>query len=76
METPDYNHIFKNEIYREKVYEPSEDTFILLDAIEKDIDSIRGAGLVLEVGCGNGVPGTFLKKALGKDCFLLSTDIN
>ena len=46
METPDYNHIFKIKIYRENVYEPSEDTFILLDAMEKDVDSITLYNLI------------------------------
>ena len=86
--TPDYNHMFSNKVFREHVYEPNEDTFILLDALEKeflnaDTNNFR-ANLVCEIGTGNGVPGVFLNKLLKKvnevsnrkeGLFVMMTDI-
>jgi len=79
METPNYNHIFRNRTYQEHVYEPSEDTFILLDALEKQLlpphsqtdstgetDRRQQPLLCCEIGTGNGVPGVFLNKLLSK----------
>ncbi|AGO13688.1 AaceriAGL186Cp [[Ashbya] aceris (nom. inval.)] len=48
----------------EKVYEPSEDSFLLLDCLEKDQAWLRQrqprASVVCEVGCGSGVVTTFM----------------
>ena len=85
MKTPDYNHIFRNPDYSKNVYEPSEDTFILLDAIENDIKDLKNrfrvnqSPLCLEIGTGNGVPGTFLLEILlnnNLNPFIYLTDIN
>ena len=38
--TPLYSHLQNKEF--ENVYEPAEDTFLLLDALEKDAEEIRG----------------------------------
>ncbi|CAB3410980.1 unnamed protein product [Caenorhabditis bovis] len=60
------------------VYEPSEDTFLLIDAIEKDIKEIRSRNprIVLEIGCGSGVVSTFVNQALGGNVTSLATDLN
>ncbi|KAF1764111.1 hypothetical protein GCK72_004057 [Caenorhabditis remanei] len=60
------------------VYEPSEDTFLLIDAIEKDIKEIRSREpqLVLEIGCGSGVVSTFVNQALGGNVTSMATDLN
>lgn len=38
LSTPLYSHI--SELYKNCVYEPAEDTFLLIDAIEKDLEAI------------------------------------
>ena len=53
------------------VYEPSEDSFLLLDALEKETWS--GTESVLEIGCGTGIASIFLCKRV-KEVF--SLDIN
>ncbi|PIC30667.1 hypothetical protein B9Z55_021834 [Caenorhabditis nigoni] len=60
------------------VYEPAEDTFLLIDAIEKDIKEIRSRQpkLVLEIGCGSGVVSTFVNQALGGNVTSVATDLN
>ena len=87
MKTPDYNHIFTNKKFQ-NVYEPSEDTFVLLDALEQDLDRIRkhchklDSINLLEIGTGNGVPIIFLyqlAKSISKNdqkIKITATDVN
>ncbi|VDM60354.1 unnamed protein product [Angiostrongylus costaricensis] len=67
-----------SEIQRKSVYEPAEDTFLLLDAIENDIQWLRDLHpqIVLEIGCGSGVVSAFLNRALGGNATSLATDCN
>jgi len=61
------------------VYEPAEDTFILLDALEKDAGILQELKprLCVEVGSGSGCVSAFLGKIVGKSGALyLCTDIN
>lgn len=71
METPDTLHLDFQE-----VYEPAEDTFLLMDAIEQDLTWLkkRNLGLCVEVGSGSGVVSSAVCKTLGIAC--LTTDIN
>ena len=65
----------------EHVYEPAEDTFLLCDSLEKDLETFRMSQpeRALEIGCGSGCVITFfgqLTKRLGIKCRLFATDIN
>ncbi|CAG8691386.1 10216_t:CDS:2 [Funneliformis mosseae] len=64
--TPNLDHISSKDY--ENVYEPAEDTFLLLDALEKDAELLRNEiapCISLEIGSGTGCVSTFLGKILG-----------
>lgn len=73
METP-----FFNLTHFPSVYEPSEDTFLLIDALESELDFIKSLkpSLIAEIGCGSGVNITSIKKALNATVFCFATDVN
>lgn len=56
LPTPRYEHLGPRGPFRD-VYEPAEDTFLLLDALERDAGSLRqarygtGAGIAATQGC-------------------------
>lgn len=61
------------------VYEASEDTFLVLDALEQDMDWLlaRNPTICLEIGSGSGCISTFLAHVLGSSrCAYFATDIN
>ncbi|KAG8932148.1 S-adenosylmethionine-dependent methyltransferase [Tulasnella sp. 418] len=75
--TPKLGHLSAQDW--EHVYEPAEDTFILLDALENDAEDLKkmGALTCLEVGSGSGCVSAFLGSILGaSNAFYLCTDIN
>ncbi|KAF7339988.1 ERF1 methyltransferase catalytic subunit mtq2 [Mycena venus] len=75
--TPDLSHL-RAEDY-EHVYEPAEDTFILLDALEQDAEQLKSMTprISLEIGSGSGCVSSFLGSIAGPSAVLyLCTDIN
>jgi release factor glutamine methyltransferase len=62
-----------------KVYEPSDDTYLLIDGIQCDLGEnpsiAMSARTILELGSGNGIPITFCSK-LVPSALSIATDIN
>lgn len=75
METPYQNHIDKSDF--DYVYEPAEDSFLLIDALEKDLEYLKAKKPVfcLEIGSGSGVVVTAFGMVF-PNCLCFSTDIN
>lgn len=76
IETPDLSHLSVTDF--DQVYEPREDSFLFLDALEKDLSLIRSLQprLGLEIGSGSGVISTAVARALGSTCYMMATDLN
>lgn len=62
----------------QRVYEPAEDTFLLLDALENDLETLKkNVDICLECGSGSGTIITALSTALDqRSRLMLATDIN
>ncbi|KAJ7320503.1 hypothetical protein JRQ81_020014 [Phrynocephalus forsythii] len=75
--TPWHQHVSPEGPFSD-VYEPAEDTFLLLDGLEGDAEALKGArvDICLEVGCGSGVVSAFLASIFGPTPLYLCTDIN
>ncbi|XP_049609782.1 methyltransferase N6AMT1 [Syngnathus scovelli] len=75
--TPLYDHAARGEF--SEVYEPSEDSFLLIDALEKDAEELKrmsGPCMCVEVGSGSGVVSAFLASLLGPSAIYFCTDVN
>ncbi|KAF7637936.1 MTS domain-containing protein [Meloidogyne graminicola] len=72
--TPEYK--IDPELHK-NVYPPSEDTFLLIDALAKEKDIIISLKPIisLEIGCGSGVVTCFLQKLLKNENLLTSDSI-
>jgi release factor glutamine methyltransferase len=62
-----------------EVYEPSDDTYLLIDGIQLDVEEnelmAKSARNIMELGSGSGVPITFCS-TLMKSAHAIATDIN
>lgn len=77
METPLYSHLTSKDY--ENVYEPAEDTFILLDALEIELSSLKSQKplIAAEIGSGSGLIISALSKYLDYQSFgFFGIDIN
>ncbi|KAJ8410475.1 hypothetical protein AAFF_G00193790 [Aldrovandia affinis] len=74
--TPLYSHAGRGPFA--EVYEPAEDSFLLMDALEQDADRLQQTkpSICLEVGSGSGVVSAFLAKIVGPEAVFLCTDVN
>lgn len=73
--TPNLSHLTVTDY--DYVYEPAEDSYLLLDALETQLEELRGSrpGICLEIGCGSGIISAGLASVLPY-CVYFCTDIN
>lgn len=74
---PDLTHLGSTDF--ERVYEPSDDTFLLVDALSAESAALRSGSprLCVEVGCGSGCVVTHLCKLLpAHSALVLAGDVN
>ncbi|KAJ2787787.1 HemK methyltransferase member 2 [Coemansia interrupta] len=77
LPTPDTSHLRDPRFA--SVYEPAEDTYLLLDALENDLPRLHAQRptICVEIGSGSGCVSTFLGQVLTPHASLIiSTDIN
>uniref|UniRef100_A0A8C8WPJ7 Methyltransferase HEMK2 n=1 Tax=Panthera leo TaxID=9689 RepID=A0A8C8WPJ7_PANLE len=75
LPTPLHGHVGRGAF--SNVYEPAEDTFLLLDALEAAAAELMGVEICLEVGSGSGVVSAFLASMIGPQAlYMVCTDIN
>ncbi|KZT61072.1 hypothetical protein CALCODRAFT_491733 [Calocera cornea HHB12733] len=76
LPTPNLSHLTREDFAL--VYEPAEDSFILLDALEQDAELIRTCDptITLEIGSGSGCVSAFIGQIIGARSVYICTDIN
>ncbi|AWO96032.1 putative hemK methyltransferase family member 2 isoform 2 [Scophthalmus maximus] len=74
--TPVYSHAGRGRF--QDVYEPAEDSFLLMDALEKDAQRLQlmSPCVCLEVGSGSGAVSAFLASVVGSPALHICTDVN
>ncbi|KAM3718233.1 eRF1 methyltransferase catalytic subunit [Dirofilaria immitis] len=63
---------------KDNVYEPAEDTFLLLDALEKDKKSLEELkpNVIVEIGSGSGIVSVFCQHLLHVPCTQTTAELN
>lgn len=76
IETPDLRHLTSADY--DDVYEPAEDSFLMLDAFEVELDNIKAIKptICVEIGSGTGILSVGLASVLKESCYFITTDIN
>jgi release factor glutamine methyltransferase len=82
----DLSHLSATAAYRANVYEPAEDSYLFVDAIEADLKKnaieteTDEAVICLEIGCGSGYVSTHVNQVLRRlnrsDAMMVCTDVN
>ncbi|XP_069377398.1 methyltransferase N6AMT1 [Paralichthys olivaceus] len=74
--TPVYSHAGRGHF--QDVYEPAEDSFLLMDALEKDAQRLHdiSPAVCVEVGSGSGAVSAFLASVVGPSALYMCTDVN
>ncbi|XQJ29739.1 eRF1 methyltransferase catalytic subunit, putative [Leishmania guyanensis] len=64
--SPEYTHCIRDPRFRQNVYEPEADTFLLLEALDRDAEVLHSIepDRCVEVGCGSGTVITHLRSLL------------
>lgn len=76
METPYTTHLTADDFHH--VYEPAEDSFLLIDALESELPSIlaQPPAIIVEIGPGSGVVITAVAMAIRSRAQCLAVDLN
>lgn len=77
LPTPVLSHLQESDY--DLVYEPAEDSFALLDALEQELPLLRSLHplpFVLEIGSGTGIVSAFLQQSVFEHSLHLCTDNN
>jgi release factor glutamine methyltransferase len=74
--TPTYSHIKSDDFV--DVYEPAEDSFLLLDALESELQYLEKVqpSICVEIGPGSGIISAAIGSVFRSKIFVLSCDIN
>jgi len=74
--TPKYEHLSSGQF--DEVYEPAEDTFLLLDSLESELPFLSKLRplICVEIGPGSGVISAAIESALHSKTFVISCDVN
>eukprot|EP00743_Colponemidia_sp_Colp-15_P010877 GILK01012045.1.p1 GENE.GILK01012045.1~~GILK01012045.1.p1 ORF type:complete len:216 (-),score=24.85 GILK01012045.1:226-873(-) len=76
MSSPDISHLTSADF--KDIYEPAEDSFLFLDALDAERDSLQSlkGAVCVEIGSGSGIVITHLAKVLGPSNFYAAVDVN
>jgi len=73
IETPDTSHL--KQLEYEEVYEPAEDSYLLLDALEQELGLLPSPQIAVEIGCGSGIISSAICSSF-PFATVIATDIN